>query len=357
MDFQIALDDLHRCRVVEVPRRELENGEARLEVERFGLTANNITYAKFGEAMSYWRFFPAEDGWGHMPVWGFARVSESRERALEEGARVYGYLPPASELIVTPDRVDERGFRDAAAHRVSLPAVYNSYARTDTDPVYDADSEDLQMLLRPLFFTSWLLDDFLEDGGLLEGNVVVLSSASSKTAIGLAFLLSRRDGVEVLGLSSKRGAEFARALGCYGEVIAYEDGALLPDADAVYVDMAGDARVRELVHRHFGPRLVHSGVVGATHHEHLAELPDDLPEPRPTFFFAPAQIQKRTKEWGAHELGARLAESWRLFMEWTRGWLEVIDGHGGEALTEAYLELLDGHVDPAKAHVFSPADE
>jgi len=357
MDFQIALDDLHRCRVVEVQRRELENGEARLEVERFGLTANNITYAKFGEAMSYWRFFPAEDGWGHMPVWGFARVSESRERALEEGARVYGYLPPASELIVTPDRVDERGFRDAAAHRASLPAVYNSYARTDTDPVYDADSEDLQMLLRPLFFTSWLLDDFLEDGGLLEGNVVVLSSASSKTAIGLAFLLSRRDGVEVLGLSSKRGAEFARALGCYGEVIAYEDGALLPDADAVYVDMAGDARVRELVHRHFGPRLVHSGVVGATHHEHLAELSDDLPGPRPTFFFAPAQIEKRTKEWGAHELGARLAESWRLFMEWTRGWLEVIDGHGGEALTEAYLELLDGHVDPAKAHVFSPADE
>src|SRR5205085_9521513 len=107
MDFQIALDDLHRCRVVEMQRRELEAGEARLEVERFGLTANNITYAKFGEAMSYWRFFPADEGWGHMPVWGFARVSESSDAMLEEGTRYYGYLPPASELIVTPQRVDE----------------------------------------------------------------------------------------------------------------------------------------------------------------------------------------------------------------------------------------------------------
>ena len=64
IDFQIARDDLHRCRVVDARPRELEDGQARLSVERFGLTANNITYAKFGEAMSYWNFFPAEEGWG-----------------------------------------------------------------------------------------------------------------------------------------------------------------------------------------------------------------------------------------------------------------------------------------------------
>ena len=357
MDFQIALADLRRCRLVEAPARELEAREARLEVERFGLTANNVTYAKFGEAMSYWRFFPAEDGWGHMPVWGFARVSESREGALEEGTRVYGYLPPASELIVSPQRVDERRFRDGAVHRAQLPGTYNSYARTDADPVYDAGSENLQMLLRPLFFTSYLIDDFLSDTGLLDGNAIVLSSASSKTAIGLAFLLSRRDGVEVLGLSSTRGAEFARSLGCYADVLAYEDGASLPDRDAVYIDMAGDARVRELVHGHLGGRLAHSAVVGVTHHEHMGAVPDDLPGPRPAFFFAPDQVNKRTKEWGAEELERRLAQAWRPFMQWTDGWLEVVEGRGGEALRKAYLELLDGNVDPAKAHVFSPADE
>ena len=354
LDFQIARDDLHRSRILDMEPRELEDGQARLEVERFGLTANNITYAKFGDAMSYWNFFPAEDGWGHMPVWGFARVSESRDGVLEEGTRVYGYLPPAGELIVDPQRVDEHGFRDGALHRAELPAVYNAYTRTDVDPVYDADSEDLQMLLRPLFFTSWLIDDFLGDRGLIDGNVIVLSSASSKTAIGLAFLLSRRDGVEVLGLSSARGAEFARTLGCYSDVVSYDDPALLPDGDAVFVDMAGDAGVRELVHRHFGARLAHSAVVGATHHDRMGAVPEDLPGPRPAFFFAPDQVNKRTKEWGGADLERRLADDWRPFMEWTRGWLEVIHGEGGEALQREYLELLDGNVDPATAHVFSP---
>jgi Protein of unknown function (DUF2855) len=355
MDFQIALDDLHRCRLVDAPVRELDAGQARLAVQSFGLTANNVTYAKFGEAMSYWRFFPAPDGWGHMPVWGFAEVAESRHDGLAVGARVYGYLPPCSELIVEPDRVDEGGFRDAAEHRASLPATYNNYVRTDADPLYDADTEDLQMLLRPLFATSWLIGDFLADRGLIDGNLIVLSSASSKTAIGLAFTLSQRAGVEVLGLSSARGAEFARELGCYGDVLAYEDGGALPsEGTAVYVDMAGDARVRELVHRHFGERLVHSAVVGATHHENLAGLPDDLPGPRPAFFFAPDQVTKRVKDWGAGELPRRLAEAWRPFMDWSRGWLEVVHAVGGESVQETYLELLDGRVDPARAHVFAP---
>jgi Protein of unknown function (DUF2855) len=357
MDFQIALDDLHRCRVVETPARELDDGQARLSVQRFGLTANNITYAKFGEAMSYWRFFPAQEGWGRMPVWGFSEVVETRHDALETGVRAYGYLPPCSELIVEPAHVDERGFRDGAPHRAELPAVYNAYARTDADPIYDADSEDLQLLLRPLFFTSWLIDDFLADRGLLEGNLIVLSSASSKTSIGLAFLLSRREGVEVLGLSSPRGAEFARTLGCYTDVLTYEDRDALPDGDAVFVDMAGDARVRELVHRHFADRLAHSAVVGATHHEHMGAVPDDLPGPRPAFFFAPDQVSKRTKDWGPQELERRLADAWRPFMQWTDGWLEVVHARGGDALKDAYLQLLDGHVDPARAQVFLLADD
>ncbi len=353
MDFLIALDDLHRCRIAEGPRAALQHGEARLEVERFGLTANNVTYAKFGEAMSYWRFFPAEEGWGRMPVWGFAVVSESNHDALEAGARVYGYLPPSSELIVAPAHVDERGFRDAAPHRAELPGTYNVYSNTATDPFHDAEREELEMLMRPLFFTSWLLDDFLADAGLLEGNAIVLSSASSKTAIGLAFLLSRRDRVEVIGLSSRRGAEFARGLGCYTDVLAYDEVSSLLARGTVYVDMAGDANVREHIHRHLGSSLAHSAVVGATHHDRLAALPEDLPGPRPTFFFAPDQVRKRTEEWGIDELQKRLAEAWAPFLEWTGGWLEVIDASGPQALEEAYLALLDGNVDPAHAHVIS----
>src|SRR5580704_18504761 len=186
MDFLIAKDDLHRCRFDDDPAPQPGDGQALLRVDAFGLTSNNITYATFGEAMSYWSFFPAEDGWGRVPVWGFAEVLASSVAELEPGARVFGYLPPSSELLVEPAHVSAQGFVDASAHRAALPRAYNRYARVDADPLYDAEREDEQMLLRPLFLTSFLIDDFLEDSDLFGADTVVLSSASSKTASALA---------------------------------------------------------------------------------------------------------------------------------------------------------------------------
>jgi len=355
VDFLIAKDDLHRTRFAEAAPPELQDGQALLTVDAFGLTANNITYAVFGQAMSYWSFFPAEEGWGRMPVWGFAEVAESRHDAVAVGMRVYGYLPASSELVVSPGRVDASGFIDASVHRSELPPVYNAYLRVEADPVYDADTEDQQMLLRPLFFTSYLIEDFLTDSGLFGASTAVLSSASSKTASALAFLLAGRPGIEVVGLTSPRSVEFTRALEVYDRVVAYEDVDALPDQRAVYVDMAGDAALRDAVHEHYGERLAHSAVVGATHHDRMGELPDSLKGPRPLFFFAPDQARKRTEDWGRKGLEQRLADAWRGYVQWTRGWLEVIHGEGPEELERAYLDLLDGRIDPAKAHVLSIA--
>jgi hypothetical protein len=353
VDFLVARDDLHRTRFAEAPVPELKDGQARLAVSAFGLTSNNITYAMFGQAMSYWDFFPAEDGWGRVPVWGFAEVAASTVDALEVGARVYGYLPPSRELIVAPVRVEARGFIDASPHRAGLPAAYNGYTLTAGDPVYDAANEDAQMLLRPLFFTSYLIDDFLDDASLFGASAVVLSSASSKTASGLAFLLSRREGIEVVGLTSARSAAFTGSLGVYDDVVTYEEIGSLADTPAVYVDMAGDAQVRSDVHSHFGDALTHSAVVGATHHDRMGAVPDSLPGPPPMFFFAPDRVAKRTTEWGRAGFEARIANAWRPYVEWCGGWLEVIHGDGPEPLQQAYLDLLDGNIDPAKAHVLS----
>jgi uncharacterized protein DUF2855 len=353
VDFLVAKDDLHRCRFLDGEAPELEPGQARLRVASFGLTSNNITYAMFGEAMSYWSFFPAEEGWGRVPVWGFADVSASRRDGLEVGTRVFGYLPPSTEFVVDAARVDSRGFVDAAAHRARLPPAYNSYARTEADPIYDADHEDEQMLLRPLFFTSYLIDDFLDDSGLLDASTIVLSSASSKTASALAFLLSRREGAEVVGLTSARSGDFARRLGVYDHVVPYEEIDELPLARTVYVDMAGDASVRSAVHGHYRDELAHSAVVGATHHDQLGELPDALPGPRPMFFFAPDRVTKRSADWGREGLEQRLADAWSPYLEWTDTWLEVVQGEGSEAVEAAYLDLLDGRIDPAEAHVLS----
>jgi hypothetical protein len=355
MDFVVKRDDLHECRVVETAPPELEPGQSLLEVSAFGLTSNNITYAVFGEAMSYWDFFPAEQGWGRVPVWGFADVTATMHDDVEEGIRVFGYLPPSTHLAVTPDRVDARGFVDATPHRSNLPSAYNSYLRVDAAPAYEAKYEDQQMLLWPLFFTSFLIDDFLDDSDFFGASTAVLSSASSKTASAAAFLLARRDGIEVIGLTSPGNAGFVEKLGVYDRVVPYEDVGSLPEATAIYVDIAGNPSVSAAVHGHYADRLAHSAVVGDSHWDQTEGEAGELPGPDPVFFFAPDRVSKRTEDWGRDGLESRVADAWRPYVEWTTGWLEVVHGRGPEALQRAYLELLDGRIDPAVAHVLSPS--
>jgi Protein of unknown function (DUF2855) len=355
VDFQIARDDLHRCRFDDAAPPAPRDGEALLAIDAFGLSANNITYAMFGEAMSYWSFFPTEPGWGRLPVWGYAEVVESRTPGVQSGTRVYGYFPASTHLLVTPARVEAHGFIDAAAHRATLPSAYNAYADVRADPSYERAHEDEQMLLRPLFFTSFLLDDFIADSGLLDVQAIVVSSASSKTASALAFLLSRRSAVEVVGLTSPRGAEFVGSLGVYDRVVAYDAIDSMASEPAVYVDIAGDAGVRAAVHTLYAAELRHSAVVGATHHDSMGEVPESLPGPRPAFFFAPDRVSKRTRDWGREGLEERIAEAWRPYAEWTGGWLEVRHARGPQELQSAYIALLDGHIDPAKADVLTLA--
>jgi hypothetical protein len=352
-DFLVKRDDLRECRVAESPAPELEAGQALLRVDSFGLTANNVTYAVMGEAMSYWNFFPAEDGWGRVPMWGFAEVERSEADGVEVGTRLYGYLPPSSHLVVTPRDADAGGFVDGSPHRAELPSAYHRYQATEGDLFYRADTEDIQMLLRPLFYTSFLIDDQLADEGLTGRGPIVLASASSKTAIAAAFLLAQREDVELVGLTSPRNAEFVTGLGIYDRTVTYDAIDSLERGPATFVDFAGDGAVRQAVHSHYGDELVHSMAVGVTHWEDFGSGDGELPGPQPIFFFAPTRVTKRGTDWGRAGLEQRVADAWHPFCEWTGGWLEVDRGQGFDAVQSAYLDVLEGRVDPKTAHVIS----
>jgi hypothetical protein len=352
-DFLVKPDELRECRVAASHVPELEPGQALLRVETFGLTANNITYAVLGEMMSYWEFFPAEDGWGRVPMWGFAEVEQSAAEGVDPGTRLYGYLPPSSNLVVTPAGADERGFVDGSPHRAALPSAYHRYLATEADPFYRADTEEMQMLLRPLFFTSFLIDDQLADEGLTTRGPVVISSASSKTAIGAAFLLAQRQGVELVGLTSARNAEFVEGLGIYGRTVTYDAIDSIERGPATFVDIAGDGPLRLAVHSHYGDDLIHSMAVGLTHWEEFGAGDTELPGPSPTLFFAPDRVVKRAKDWGRAGLETRAADAWHPFCEWTGGWLDTIHGRGFEAVKSAWLDVLEGRVDAKSAHVLS----
>jgi len=352
-DFLVKRDDLRECRISESDAPEIADGQALLRVDTFGLTANNVTYAVFGEAMSYWDFFPAADGWGRVPMWGFAEVEVSNAENVEPGTRLYGYLPSSSHLVVTPTAADESGFVDGSPHREALPSAYHRYLSTTADTFYRPDTEAVQMLLRPLFFTSFLIDDQLADEGLTGRGPILIASASSKTAIAAAFMLAQREDVELIGLTSSGNVEFVEGLGVYDRTVAYDAIESLDPGPASFVDMAGDGTVRHAVHGHYGDRLVHSMAVGMTHWEALRAGSGELPGPAPKFFFAPDRVTKRAKDWGRAGLESRVADAWHPFCEWVAGWLEPIPGEGFDAVRDAYLDVLEGRVEPARAHVLT----
>ncbi|WP_205876942.1 DUF2855 family protein [Mycobacterium camsae] len=347
MDFEILRADLHRTRFGSADPPSPADGQAVLRVESFGLTSNNITYAVFGDAMRYWDFFPASDPqWGRLNVWGYAHVEDSRHPDLSAGMRVYGYLPCASHLMIVPDRVNEKGFIDAAPHRLPLPSAYQGYRDVTTDPVYSADREAEHILFFPLFFTSFLIDDFVADEAFFGADTIVISSASSKTAIIAAYLLAKRDGARVVGLTSAGNRAFVEGLDVYDSVHLYDNISELPGDRAVYIDISGDGAVRADVHARYGDHLAHSSAVGMTHWTQMAQGSGDLAGPKPVFFFAPDRIKKRGADWGTAKLDQNVAESWAPFAQWASNWLRVERISTEDEIQRAYLELLDGKVDP-----------
>ena len=51
--LEIERADIRTAILLAVEPRELADGEVRLKIDRFALTANNITYAAFGDVMRY----------------------------------------------------------------------------------------------------------------------------------------------------------------------------------------------------------------------------------------------------------------------------------------------------------------
>jgi hypothetical protein len=357
-DFLVDRHDLRRSIVEHGPGPDaiaLAPGQVLLGIDAFALTANNVTYAVFGDAMGYWKFFPGHGEWGRVPVWGFADVVRSQHDAVRAGERVYGYFPMSSHLVVRADRITDASFVDVTPHRQPLPPVYNQYVRVARDRIYDPRHEAQEMLFRPLFTTAFLLDDLFAEREFFGARVVLIASASSKTALALAFLLSRlrRGRCRVVGLTSPAHADFVERTGCYDQVVPYPAIASLPtDSPAMLVDMAGSGQVLAAVHGRFGDRLRHSCLVGATHWE--APRPQEtLPGPQPEFFFAPDRVRTRTHDWGPDGFQSRVAASWREFVPAAERWIHVVRGSGVAAVGEAYREVLEGRAAPDRGYVLS----
>jgi NADPH:quinone reductase-like Zn-dependent oxidoreductase len=353
VDFLVEKSDWSRHRFVDAPEPELAPGQVLFRVDRFAFTANNISYALAGDALGYWRFFPAPDGWGRLPTMGFGDVIRSTHADVAEGTRCFGFYPMSRYLMIEPSAASPAGIMDGASHREGLAPAYNQYSPAAHDALYAPEHEDALMLLRGLFMTSFLADDAIADHDHYGAESVLISSASSKTSIALGFQVSRGGRARAVGLTSPRNLEFVSKLGCYDQELTYDEVSSLDAATpSVFVDMAGSGPLRAAVHGHFGDQLRYSCSIGATHWD----APRDagaLSGPKPEFFFAPGQIQKRVAEWGPAGFQERIGAAWSAFRAFSEGWLRVQRGYGRDAVERVYLETLEGRARPEDGHVIS----
>jgi Protein of unknown function (DUF2855) len=331
-------------------------GQALLKIDQFAVTSNNVTYAAIGDAFGYWDFFPAGDGRGIVPVWGHATVADAGDTGLTAGERVYGYLPMATHLVVEPVVVSGGGFTDGAAHRQARAAVYNQYRRLNGDAGHVAGGEDVRSVFEPLFLTSFLIEAMFRREGWHGAERLIVTSASSKTALALAHVArAASPDIERIGLTSARNIGFVEGSGLYDRVLGYDEMAELGSAPAVSVDFAGNGATLAALHAAVGDGLKYSCLVGVTDWQHRGGFGAmDVAGPKPILFFAPDHVATTIAELGPKGFGAAVADRWRAFAGDAAKLVRIEAVVGLPDAVPAWLSAVEGRASPDVGVVVRP---
>ena len=354
-ELWVDREDFRTTKIVTFAAPSLRTGEIRVSIEKFGLTANNVSYALSGDQIGYWKFFPGEKNWGKVPAWSIAEVVESNCENIAVGERLYGLFPMASELVLQPYKIKDDSFTDGTAHRGELPEFYNQYRRTQGESEILQQLEDERCLLFPLFMTSYILFDYLLDNDFFGAEQIVVGSVSSKTGLGLAKLVheSSEKKPKVIGITSQKNVGFVENLNCCGEVVTYGDELTIdPSLTTAYVDMSGNGTLTDALHDHIRDNIVESCMVGATHWE-TDRRGSDLPGVKPKFFFAPGHIAKRDLEWGPGVLYIKAGEESVKLLEQVKDQIKIERKLGAEVAAQIWTDMLDSNVSPTRGILIS----
>ena len=354
--LQTLKNDLSKTRIVQTKNPEIEAEEISVSIESFAFTSNNVTYGVAGNTIGYWQFFKttedANNEWGCIPVWGFAKIIKSNVDELIVGERLFGYFPPGDILNLKPIKVTNQGFADGKEHRKDLPAVYNNYLRLSGDANYDNSIDNIRSLLFPLHITSFCICDALQDEAYFGADQIIIVSASSKTAIGLAQgLQETSSALSIIGLTSQKNLGFVKNLGCYDEVITYDHLSNVNfNLKSVMVDMAGSREILGTLHGSLADNMLKCLTVGMTHWDNEVTAEDALGQAmlreRTEFFFAPAHIQKRVIDWGYEGYNQKTTDFMKARSNQSIDWMQVKKINGLKNFISTYEKFVSGDINP-----------
>ena len=326
-----------------------KENEVILEIERYAFTSNNITYGVIGDTLGYWNFFPAEEPFGIIPVWGFANVTSSKSKNISDGDKFYGYFPMSRYLKVTPKKVNDFGFVDDSNHRRKLPSVYNHYLKISNDV---DKSLEYHPLVKPLFLTSFLNYFFLKDEIFFESDQIILTSASSKTSLSLAFLLSKyksEDNKKIIAITSEKNIQFISEIKFYDTVLSYDNAEEnIKRSKSVIVDFAGNSDYLKKLSDHLGEELKHVSLIGLADWSSKTNFKSI---PNSKFFFAPNHAEKRYREMGVKRTTLLADELLKEFIMKIKNYIKLEYCNDPKEFHELYLKSLKGKIDPSKGYM------
>jgi len=305
--FRVNKENIYQVDQTETALADLQDGEIRLKVDKYAFTSNNITYAVIGHQLQYWNFYPTEKPFGIIPTWGYADVVASKHQGIKVGERFYGYYPMSTYCTLQPGDVHAFGFSENSAHRNQLAPAYNNYTRVAANPAENL--EDYIPIFKPLFATSFLIYQLLKEKHFPETEQIILTSASSKTSLALAYLLREsqgRDGKKIIGLTSARNIDFVKSTNYHDAVLTYENYKDIPSKKTVIVDISGNHKLLKNLSDHLNDQLKHIILVGLTDWK-SSNMSSNIPKSE--FFFAPTQFKAFYKSHGPEKANKIVEEA------------------------------------------------
>lgn len=350
--FQVGKENIYQVNIKQTELPDLKEGEIRLKIDRYAFTSNNVSYAVSGFSLGYWKFFPSETPYGIIPVWGYADVVESKHEGIKIGEKFYGYYPMSTYCTLQPIKVNPYSFTDGAPHRNELAAIYNNYTRVlPTSELHREELQNYAPIIHPLFATSFMLYQFLKSQEFIEVEQVIITSASAKTSLGLAFMLSQHkvtDGKKIVGLTSEGNIEFVKSTNYYDEVIAYDNYKSITNDKLVVIDIRGNRNFLISLSDEFSEQILHIARVGATDWTETG-VHSDIPKAK--LFFAPTPLKAFFKKHGPAEAIQMINKASVQFIQYTKNTIEVEFISGTGQLTNLYLDMIKGKVNPRKGYI------
>lgn len=342
--------NLFECSIGSTDAPMIVDDEVLFKINNFSFTSNNITYGVVGDKIGYWNFFPADNPNGIIPVWGFAEVSASNNPDFEIGELFYGYWPMSTYLKVKPININLYGFVDGTAHRSKLPPIYNFY--TKMPQAISKIDMGYHSIIKPLFTTAFLNYGFLQEMDFFNASQIILTSASSKTALGIAYMLfanRQAHGKKIIGLTSQRNLGFVRDTGFYDEQISYDTfDKALSELPSVIIDLAGNTSLLSDLHEKLKDKLKFVSLIGLTDWKSLGDMKTI---PNSKFFFAPDHATGLFTKIGPEKANQLINEAQEKFTKHVSNWMELEFIDFEKEIKPLYLDMLNGKIKPSKGYI------